>query len=122
MHVALLHTGLAAPRYVDLSSLTMDETHVPCTGREIRNRWRVCVCVQVHTLLLSCPMDCSPTGPSAHGMFQARILEWGNKRSHFNKKPSQYKEEQPLLVTTRQKALTAMKTHYSQKLKNYIYI
>ena len=23
------------------------------------------------------PMDCSPPGPSIHGIFQARILEWG---------------------------------------------
>ena len=23
------------------------------------------------------PMDCSPPGPSAHGIFQARALEWG---------------------------------------------
>ena len=23
------------------------------------------------------PMDCSPPGPSVHGIFQARILEWG---------------------------------------------
>ena len=23
------------------------------------------------------PMDCSPTGPSVHGIFQARVLEWG---------------------------------------------
>ena len=23
------------------------------------------------------PMDCSPPGPSVHGTFQARILEWG---------------------------------------------
>ena len=22
------------------------------------------------------PMDCSPTGPSVHGIFQARVLEW----------------------------------------------
>ena len=22
------------------------------------------------------PMDCSPPGPSVHGIFQARILEW----------------------------------------------
>ena len=26
---------------------------------------------------LSEPMDCSPPGSSAHGIFQARILEWG---------------------------------------------
>jgi len=23
------------------------------------------------------PMDCSPSGSSAHGIFQARLLEWG---------------------------------------------
>ena len=23
------------------------------------------------------PMDCSPSGSSIHGIFQARILEWG---------------------------------------------
>ena len=23
------------------------------------------------------PMDCSPPGSSAHGIFQARVLEWG---------------------------------------------
>ena len=26
---------------------------------------------------LSYPMDCSPPGPSVHGIFQARVLEWG---------------------------------------------
>ena len=26
---------------------------------------------------LSDPMDCSPTGSSVHGIFQARVLEWG---------------------------------------------
>ena len=28
-------------------------------------------------LTLSDPMDCSPPGSSAHGVFQARVLEWG---------------------------------------------
>ena len=28
-------------------------------------------------LTLSDPMDCSPPGPSVHGIFQARVLEWG---------------------------------------------
>ena len=28
-------------------------------------------------LTLSDPMDCSLPGSSAHGMFQARVLEWG---------------------------------------------
>src|SRR5574340_517638 len=26
---------------------------------------------------LSDPMDCSPQGSSVHGIFQARVLEWG---------------------------------------------
>ena len=26
---------------------------------------------------LSDPMDCSPTGSTVHGIFQARVLEWG---------------------------------------------
>ena len=40
---------------------------------------------------LSDPMDCSPSGSSAHGIFQARVLEWGaiafsRKRLDSNKK------------------------------------
>jgi len=28
-------------------------------------------------LTLSDPMDCSPPGSAVHGIFQARVLEWG---------------------------------------------
>ena len=28
-------------------------------------------------LTLSNPIDCSPPGSSVHGIFQARVLEWG---------------------------------------------
>ena len=28
-------------------------------------------------LTLSDPIDCSPPGSSVHGIFQARVLEWG---------------------------------------------
>ena len=28
-------------------------------------------------LILCDPMDCSPPGSSIHGIFQARVLEWG---------------------------------------------
>ena len=28
-------------------------------------------------LTLSDPVDCSPLGSSVHGIFQARVLEWG---------------------------------------------
>ena len=39
---------------------------------------------------LSDPMDCSPPGSSIHGIFQARVLEWGaiaflKEKIHRNK-------------------------------------
>ena len=38
------------------------------------------MCVYAKSLPLcpthSDPMDCSPPGPSVHGIFQARVLEW----------------------------------------------
>ena len=46
----------------------------------------VCVCVRMcvcaHSVVQSCPThcgpkDCSPPGSSVHGIFQARILQWG---------------------------------------------
>ena len=40
----------------------------------------VCVCARARTqscLTLCDPMDCNPPGYSAHGIFQAGILEWG---------------------------------------------
>ena len=33
--------------------------------------------VALSCLILSNPMDCSPPGSSVHGIFQARVLEWG---------------------------------------------
>ena len=33
--------------------------------------------VTLSYLTRSDPMDCSPTGSSVHGIFQARVLEWG---------------------------------------------
>ena len=37
----------------------------------------VCVCMITEPCLILCShMDCGPPGPSVHGIFQARILEW----------------------------------------------
>ena len=33
--------------------------------------------VSQSSLTLRDPMDCSPPGSSVHGIFQARVLEWG---------------------------------------------
>ena len=36
----------------------------------------VCVLVAQSCPTLCDPLDCSPPGPSVHGILQARILEW----------------------------------------------
>ena len=36
---------------------------------------------------LSDPMDCSPPGSSVHGVFQARVLEWGAITFSYARKP-----------------------------------
>ena len=43
----------------------------------ILNIYLVVVVVAQSCLTLGDPMDCSPSGSSVHGIFQARILEWG---------------------------------------------
>ena len=40
--------------------------------QKIKNK----ITMKVKALGLCNPMDCSPPGPSIHGVFQARILEW----------------------------------------------
>ena len=48
--------------------------NLPCGRPDIKC---VCVClIQKSCMTLCDPMDCSPTGSSGHGMFQARILRW----------------------------------------------
>ena len=46
--------------------------------RIVPGRVRVCVYVEsLQSYLALCdPMDCSPPGSSAHGILQARVLEW----------------------------------------------
>ena len=45
---------------------------------------------------LSNPMDCSLPGSSIHGIFQARVVEWGNFRMLY--KIAQRRKWQPTLV------------------------
>ena len=40
---------------------------------KVKSESEVAQCVE----LFSDPMDCSPSGSSIHGIFQARVLEWG---------------------------------------------
>ena len=38
---------------------------------------QLCLCVHAQSCPTFCnPLDCSPLGPSVHGISQARILEW----------------------------------------------
>ena len=67
-------------------------TRLPCPwdspGKNTGVDWQVLLqCMKVKSesevtqscLTLSDPMDCSPPGSSIHGIFQARVLEWGAK-------------------------------------------
>ena len=49
--------------------------------------WKVKVLITQSCLTLCGPVDCSPPGYSAHGILQARILEW--VAIPFPKGPSQ---------------------------------
>ena len=45
--------------------------------REAQLWWAMCCCLVAKSCLTLCdPMDYSSPGPSVHGIFQARILEW----------------------------------------------
>ena len=47
--------------------------HVLLQGMKVKSKSEVAqLC-----LTLSDPMDCSPPGSSIHGIFEARVLEWG---------------------------------------------
>jgi len=41
-------------------------------------------------LTLSDPMDCSLPGSSAHGIFQARVLEWGAIKTLYQMEEVKY--------------------------------
>ena len=62
------------------TSLTLDTPRslfpsLPRSQPHTKQAFFVCVCAQSCTTLCHF-MDCSPTGFSVHGIFQARILEW----------------------------------------------
>jgi len=57
-----------------------------------------CPALVTQSCLIFCdPMDCSPPGSSAHGIFQARILEWVS--ISFFRESSQHNTSLPFLVT-----------------------
>ena len=60
-------------------------------------------------LTLRDPMDCSPPGSSIHGIFQARVLEWG---------AIAFSDDQPRQHITKQRYYFADKGPYSQ---NYVF-
>ena len=61
---------------------------------------------------LSDPMDCSLPGSSRHGIFQARVLEWGSIA--FSDATTR---EGPSLTATREGSRAATKTQHSKNYK-----
>ena len=56
------------------------------TKRPAVLRVSVCVCAQSCPALGE-PMDCSPSGSSIHGIFEARILHWATSSSRGSSQP-----------------------------------
>ena len=67
-------------------------------------------------LTLSDPMDCSPPGSSIHGIFQARVLEWG--AIAFSDTCPKYSEMLCDMLTS---YLLMLFYHYFNFLNNFIY-
>ena len=70
---------------------------------------------------LSDPMDCSPPGSSIHGVFQARVLEWGAiafsyilLKLHFRRLIIKLHPMNSALASTRDKSLSDQLDSYCQ--------
>ena len=82
LHIMALHCPVLARILLSQFSslaripfpLTFPPSNYPSTDHHPAP-WLCCL-VTVLCLTLYDPMDCSPTGPSVHGISQARILEW----------------------------------------------
>ena len=60
------------------------------------------------------PMDCSPPGSSVHGIFQARVLEWGATAFSTNNILSSNKIKIAALLVTCYKIVQ----HYEERCKS----
>ena len=58
-------------------------------------------------LTLSDPMDCSQPGSSLHGIFQARVLEWG-ATAFSDDKPRQVLKRKDITLPTKVRLVKAM--------------
>ena len=65
--------GLAKPSSTMLNRSDRSGSPFPSPMRERKSESEVAQSCPT----LSNPMDCSPPGSSVHGIFQARVLEWG---------------------------------------------
>ena len=65
---------------------TGDMSSIPELGRSPEGGHGCCCCCKsLQSCLTLCdPMDCSLPGSSAHGIFQARVLEWEGMATHSN--------------------------------------
>ena len=60
--------GISRPgNWTGFAALTADSLPAELSGKHLVTKWCSTLCDS---------MDCSPPGSSAHGIFQARILEW----------------------------------------------
>ena len=71
-HMFFIHGSKFTHNFKDIGS-----QKVQMKRREIWNCTHCCCCAVLYSVVSDCDlMDCSPPASSAHGIFQARILEW----------------------------------------------
>ena len=75
--ISLWPHGLQSARFLHTWDFPGKNTGMGChfllQGRKVKSESEVTqLCPTLHD-----PMDCSPPGSSIHGIFQARVLEWG---------------------------------------------
>ena len=54
------------------------------------------------------PMDCSPPGPSIHGIFQARVLEWVAIAFSYDQPTQHIKKSRDITLPTKVHLVKAM--------------
>ena len=73
-------------------------------------------------LTLSDPMDCSLLGSSIHGIFQARVLEWGAIAHDFNNAEMALTADEKIKVqNTRNGAIVSSGQWNGRRSKPYLF-
>ena len=121
--------GILQPRILDWVAIpfSMGSSRprghwVSCiAGRVFTTGPLVCVSVTQSRPALHCPVDCSPSGSSAHGNLQARILAWVSFSSPGDLPDSGIELGSPALQVTSLPSELPGKPHWPTSLQQFLH-